>query len=102
MNPDQTSPAGAMSLPASLDSREASRLAAGLRTARGLDLDLDASEVRRLGAQCLQALLAARAAWSEDGLGFRILEPSPEFRAACVQMGAGVLEECVAATEPAR
>ena len=102
MSPDQTSPAGAMSLAASLDSREAGRLAAGLRAARGLDLDLDASEVRRLGAQCLQALLAARAAWSEDGLGFRILEPSPEFRAGCAQMGAGALEDCVAGTEIAQ
>ena len=88
MTPDQTSPASATALAANLDSREAGRLVAGLLALRGSELTLDASEVRRLGAQCLQALIAAQTAWSEDGQAFRILEPSAEFRDACALMGA--------------
>ena len=88
MATDQTTPAGATALAANLDSREAGRLVAGLLALRGSDLALDASEVRRLGAQCLQALIAAQAAWSEDGQSFRILGASAEFRDASVLMGA--------------
>ncbi len=90
---------GTFRLPANLDSAEAARLATALKAARGLDLELDASEVRKLGGQCLQALLAARAAWSEDGFGFRFLDPSPEFLGACAQMGAGDLNDSTAETE---
>ncbi len=88
MSVDQTPSAGATALAANLDSREAGRLVAGLLALRGSDLALDASEVRRLGAQCLQALIAAQAAWSEDDKSFRILGASAEFRDACALMGA--------------
>ena len=48
---------------------------------------LDASGVQRLGAQCLQVLLAARALWSSDGQPWRLVDPSPEFADAAALMG---------------
>ena len=71
----------------SLDLTGAAPLKAQLLAARGTPLSLDASRVRRLGAQCLQVLLAARASWSGDGLEWRVIDPSPEFAEAARLMG---------------
>src|ERR1041385_2943759 len=86
---EQSHPPGPASvfLAESLDLTAAAPLKAQLLAARGNPLSLDASRVRRLGAQCLQVLLAARAAWSGDGLGWRISDPSPEFAEAARLMG---------------
>lgn len=73
-------------LPAVLDLNAAGPLAHELGGIRGRDVQLDASAVRRLGAQCLQVLIAARNAWQSDGHGFSLVSPSEEFAA-----GAGVL-----------
>jgi len=54
---------------------------------RGNALNLDAGVVQRLGAQCLQILLAARAAWAADGLELAIENISEEFSAALELMG---------------
>ena len=62
-------------------------LAAELLAARGKPAILDASGVQRLGAQCLQILLAARALWSSDGQPWRLVDPSPEFADAVALMG---------------
>ena len=78
-------------LPLSLDLKAAPQLAAELLAARGADLTLQASDVRRPGGQCLQVLLAAEATWAADGSVFRIAEPSDEFRDACALMGAANL-----------
>jgi anti-anti-sigma regulatory factor len=51
--------AGALALPARMDSRAAPALAEALRTAPPGTLRLDASGVRLLGGLCLQLLLAA-------------------------------------------
>jgi chemotaxis protein CheX len=71
----------------SLDLRAAAPLAASLLAARGNPAILDASGVQRLGAQCLQVLLAARALWSSDGQPWRLIDPSPEFSDAATLMG---------------
>ena len=71
----------------SLDLTAAAPLAAELLAARGKPATLDASGVQRLGAQCLQVLLAARALWSSDGQPWRLVDPSPEFADAVALMG---------------
>jgi chemotaxis protein CheX len=71
-----------------LDLNAAGPLAHELGGARGGDVHLDASAVSRLGAQCLQVLVAARAAWQSDGHGFSITSPSDEFAAAVALFGA--------------
>lgn len=43
---------------------------------RGKDVSVDASEVERIGGQCLQVLLSAAATWSHDGMEFELVEPS--------------------------
>jgi chemotaxis protein CheX len=71
----------------SLDLTAAAPLAAELLAARGAPATLDASGVQRLGAQCLQVLLAARALWTIDGQPWRVVDPSPEFSDAAALMG---------------
>jgi chemotaxis protein CheX len=71
----------------SLDMTAAAPLKAQLLAARGTSLTLDASAVRRSGAQCLQVLLAARAAWRADSLDWRIATASEEFADAARLMG---------------
>ena len=70
---------GGMTLPSELDIKAAAPLAAELVTARGADLALNASQVERIGAQCLQVLLSAAATWSADGLELGIEHPSAAF-----------------------
>jgi chemotaxis protein CheX len=74
-----------------LDLPAAGPLAADLLTRRGQDLALDASNVRRLGGQCLQVLLAARATWQADGQVFRITAASGDFAEGSALLGAGDL-----------
>jgi chemotaxis protein CheX len=75
-------------LAAVLDLNAAGPLAHELTAARGRDVQLDASAVRRLGAQCLQVLVAARGAWQSDGHGFSVVSPSEEFAAGASVLGA--------------
>lgn len=46
---------------------------------RGNQILVDASAVQRLGAQCLQILLAARIAWEEDNVSLEFQDPSEDF-----------------------
>lgn len=66
-------------LPEVLDPGAAAPLRSLLLVHRGAALVIDAAGVRHMGGLCLQVLLAAQAAWREDGLPFRILTPSPLF-----------------------
>lgn len=70
---------GGMTLPSELDIKAAAPLAAEFIAARGADIALNASQVERVGAQCLQVLLSAAATWSADGLELSLEEPSPAF-----------------------
>jgi chemotaxis protein CheX len=74
-----------------LDLVAATPLATALLAKRGQDIAIDASAVRRLGGQCLQVLLAARAAWLADGRFFRITVVSAEFAHGLTQFGAADL-----------
>ena len=101
MEPFQSPGPASLILGESLDLTGAAPLKAQLLAARGTPLSLDASRVRRLGAQCLQVLLAARASWSGDGLEWRVTDPSPEFADAARLMGCPDLAESgLAETDP--
>lgn len=62
-----------------LDLRAAIGLASGILSLRGEQVTLDASQVKKIGAQCLQILLSARQTWERDGSSFALINPSDEF-----------------------
>lgn len=66
-------------LPETLDLIAARPLAQTLLSMRGSDVRLDASQVTRMGGQCLQVLLSAAATWRADHAILEIVSPSPEF-----------------------
>jgi chemotaxis protein CheX len=73
--------------------KDAAPLCCELVSQRGRSVVLDASQVSRLGGQCLQVLLAARAAWDVDGAAFAVADPSPDFTDGLALLGAaGLLE----------
>jgi chemotaxis protein CheX len=74
-------------LPAILDLAAAAPLTERLLAARGNDVSIDASEVLRVGGQCLQVLLAAAKTWSADRASFEIARPSAEFVEALQRFG---------------
>jgi chemotaxis protein CheX len=75
----------------SLDLKSAAPLLTSLRGARGRDVALEAGEVRRVGGQCLQVLIAARAAWAADGRAFEYRDASAAFIDGVALMGASDL-----------
>jgi chemotaxis protein CheX len=74
-------------LPANLDFAAAKPLWLSLSALRGEALTIDAADVDRLGAPCLQVLLMCKAAWSEDGQPFQISAPSPALVSSLTVMG---------------
>ena len=66
-------------LPEVLDLTAAAPLAQSFLSRRGTELSVDASQVRRVGAQCLQVILAAAATWKADGMRFGLEKPTEEF-----------------------
>jgi chemotaxis protein CheX len=83
-------------LPAMLDARAAAPLAQDLRSRAGHDLTVEADEVQRLGAQCLQVLLAARRRWHADGRRLHVEAASEPFAWAVALMGANsLMADCV-------
>jgi chemotaxis protein CheX len=89
-----------MQLPEVLDLTAASPLAQSFLSHRGAALSVDASGVRRAGAQCLQVLLAAAATWKADGVSLRLEKPTEEFLECSRLLGLRLDE--VMALEPAR
>jgi chemotaxis protein CheX len=82
-----------------LDLNAAGPLAHDLLALRGQDLAVDASAVQRLGAQCLQVLLSAKATWGADSASFTLQAGSPEFIATLAQLGAPI-DQAFQVTEP--
>lgn len=66
-------------LPDCLDSAAAITIKEMLLSERGKAIAVDASQVRRVGVQSLQVLVAAARAWQHDGLRYRLENPSSEF-----------------------
>lgn len=80
-----------MRLPQILDIGAAAPLWSELSRVRGKSLEVDASQVERVGGVCLQVLLAAQAAWLADGVTFCVVNPSAGFVEATRLMGAADL-----------
>jgi chemotaxis protein CheX len=74
-------------LPEILDIRAASPLAAEILHARGAPLTLDASNVAKIGTQCIQVLLSARATWTSDGVPLGVVHPSDALLEALETLG---------------
>ena len=68
-----------VSLAPVLDLQAAEPLRAELMALRGRPLDLDASQVTRMGGLCLQVLMSARKIWAEDGVCLTVDQPSSAF-----------------------
>jgi chemotaxis protein CheX len=71
-----------------LDGSAAAPLQTLLLAHRGQDVELDAGAVVRIGAQCLQVLLAATRTWQADGCLMRIRSLSDRCRDALTVTGA--------------
>jgi chemotaxis protein CheX len=69
----------AIALPETLDLKAAGPLKAAFMERRGEAIEVDATEVRRLGGLCLQILLAAKQGWATDGQAFAVTKPSDAF-----------------------
>jgi chemotaxis protein CheX len=76
-----------LQLPPVMDLTAAAPLAERFLSMRGSDLSIDASEVVRLGGQCLQVLLAAHKTWHADGAKLEVLHPSQDFIEALRHLG---------------
>ena len=87
-------------LAAVLDLTAAAPLAQSILSYRGAELSVDASQVRRVGAQCLQVLLAAAATWKADGVCLRLEKATDEFLEGSRLLGIQ-LDEHMAGPEPA-
>jgi chemotaxis protein CheX len=88
-------------LPEALDLPAAAPLRDELLRRRGAPLTLDGSAVERFGGLCLQVLLAAQAAWRDDGQEFRLAAPSEALTDGLRALGAlpglaGCIEEIAA------
>jgi chemotaxis protein CheX len=68
-----------IALPETLDLVAAKPLAETLLSMRGSDVRIDASQVTRMGGQCLQVLLSAAATWRGDHAILKLVSPSAEF-----------------------
>ena len=79
-------------LPEVLDVTASGPLAENLLSVRGSKLTLDAGNVQRVGAQCVQVLMSAVSTWKADKADFCIVNPSPEFRDALTLLGVGLSE----------
>ncbi len=66
-------------LPEFLDMPVAAQLADAFLKAVGEPVALDASRVQRLGASCLQVMLAAARTWKVEGDPLSLQDPSPRF-----------------------
>ena len=75
-------------LPPMLDLNAAAPLREQLLTLRGQAVALDGSAVDRLGALCLQVLLAARKTWAADGVELRLTVASEAFIEQLAAFGA--------------
>jgi len=84
--------AATVALPPVLDLQAADPLRAELLALRGRPLDLDASQVNRVGGLCLQVLLSARKTWESDGLAFQVEQPSDAFVEQVAALGSPELQ----------
>lgn len=76
-----------LNLPPVLDLTAAAALLEAFLARRGHALAIDGGNVQRLGGQCLQVMLAARAAWAADDQDLSFENCSGELLAALELLG---------------
>ena len=81
MDPSEhtTAPPRTLELPEALDLPAAASLAGSLLKLVGEDLEVDARNVQRLGASCLQVLLSAARTWKAEGASLTLAHGSERF-----------------------
>lgn len=79
-----------ISLAAVLDLNEASTLRSKLVGLRGSNVVVDASSVERVGALCVQVIMAAAKTWDEDKLSFTFSKVSDAFHKTLQLIGVNI------------
>ena len=79
-----------ISLAAVLDLNEASTLRSKLLGLRGSNIVVDASGVERVGALCVQVIMAAAKTWDEDKLSFTFSKVSDAFQKTMQLIGVNI------------
>jgi chemotaxis protein CheX len=79
-----------ISLAAVLDLNEAAALRGKLMGLRGSNVVVDASGVERVGALCVQVIMAAAKTWDEDKLSFTFSKVSDAFQKTMQLIGVNV------------
>ncbi|MDL2401416.1 STAS domain-containing protein [Rhizobium mayense] len=79
-----------ISLAAVLDLNEASTLRGKLVGLRGSHIVIDASGVERIGALCVQVIMAAAKTWNEDKLSFTFSKVSDAFQKTMQLIGVDI------------
>lgn len=74
-------------LPEILDLKAAAALAGEFLSRRGEEIAIDASQVQRLGGQCLQVLLSAAMTWRADDVPIAFVNPSADFVEGLARLG---------------
>lgn len=74
-------------LPECMDSSAADSLKELLLASRGRSTEVDASQVRRVGALSLQVLVAASRTWKADGQPYAVVNPSQELTGTIALLG---------------
>ena len=78
---------GVVELPEVLDLKAATPLTVEFLTLRGRPVHVDASNVQRLGGQCLQVLLSAAMTWKADKIPFALVNVSGDFNEGLARLG---------------
>ncbi|MBW3097396.1 STAS domain-containing protein [Pseudohoeflea coraliihabitans] len=89
-----------LKLPAILDLNAASRLHEQVLALQDKDVAIDASEVSRVGAQCVQVLLSAAASWRAADRQFTVKHSSEIFAKTLTVLG--VTDESIISMEIAQ
>lgn len=84
---DDSAAPSILKLPENLDLNAASAMHVQLTDLRGTEVEVDASEVRKSGAQGVQVLLAAKKTWDVDEKHFAIGEMSEAFEKTLKLLG---------------
>lgn len=78
---------GVVELPEVLDLKAATPLTVEFLTLRGRPVHVDASNVQRLGGQCLQVLLSAAMTWKADKIPFALVNVSGDLNEGLARLG---------------
>jgi chemotaxis protein CheX len=83
--------AATLKLRSVLDLTAAAPLKAEFGAVRGKPVSVDATDVDRLGALCLQVLMSAHSTWTSDGVPFSLGGTSAAFEEGLETLGASFL-----------